>query len=913
MDGRVYILKGKDCTNKVRSIRVLSNGKYEVFFKNDNRRFIYNQKNVVVKMVRSVIDGNKYVVEVDGKVENNIQKIKELDGYYQLIFKSGFVKSVPISKTKLISSCLDDEKINKRFEYFKTIAREISLYTEKGKNILGDYYDKIDFIRKDTILSDYLDGEISDNYQENLNENIFPFEFNPSQKIATENAMNYKVSVIQGPPGTGKTQTILNIIANIVKENKTVAVVSNNNSAIDNVNEKLQKYGIDFIAARLGNSKNKEEFILNQYVPEKEKLESWVIGSDNEDEINQQIRDLTDQINEILKCKNKRSELETELDNLKTEKTYFNDYSKLSNDEIVPLKYRKSIKSNNILDLWRELDGIERDKNKLTLWKKVKFWLIYKVEIDDFFKQDFSKILRVVHQTYYDVRLVELINEIKKISDYITDKNLDNKISKHKKLSQQIFQSQIAKRYLKNGEKKHYELADLWKHSEEFIKDYPVVFSTTYSLRNSLAYNYVYDYVIVDESSQVDLATFVLALSCGKRVVVVGDEKQLPNVINGETLIKDIKISSKFDIPNEYRLSSHSALSSITNLFKENIPIQLLREHYRCHPKIIGFCNKKFYNDQLIILTPSTKDTHDPLKIYKTVKGNHARNHINERQIDVTFDEIVPNEKLNLYDETVGIVTPYRNHAQALCDKLKIIGAEKSVLAATVDKFQGRERNVIIINTVDNQNSDFASNPNRLNVAISRARNQLIVVINGNDNSTHTGIDDLVEYIKYNNFEIIKSDVRSIFDYLYTAYYQRLKLKEISSYLSENLMFDLINKLLIKNKYTNLECIFQYPLKMLVNTNQLFGREKEYASNDWTKVDFVIFKKTSKMPVLAIEVDGWNYHYANTPETSKQQERDINKNNILNKFNIPIVRFSTTGGNEEDKLLKKLNELMGTT
>ena len=361
--------------------------------------------------------------------------------------------------------------------------------------------------------------------------------------------------------------------------------------------------------------------------------------------------------------------------------------------------------------------------------QKIKFWFIYKVKIDDFFKQDFSNILRIVQRLYYDVRLIELENEIKKLSDYITANNLDDKISEHKKISQQVFQSQIAKRYLSNGEKKHYEIADLWKHSEEFIKDYPVVFSTTYSLRNSLAYNYVYDYIIVDESSQVDLATFVLALSCGKRVVVVGDEKQLPNVIDTETRTKDINISNKYDIPTEYYFSSHSALSSIINLFGENIPIQLLREHYRCHPKIIGFCNKKFYNDQLIILTPPTKNTHDPLKIYTTVKGNHARDHINERQIDVTFNEVVPKEGLNLYDETVGIVTPYRNQAKALCNKLESIGAEKSVLAATVDKFQGRERDVIIINTVDNENSNFASNPNRLNVAVSRARNQLIVVI----------------------------------------------------------------------------------------------------------------------------------------------------------------------------------------
>ena len=74
----------------------------------------------------------------------------------------------------------------------------------------------------------------------------------------------------------------------------------------------------------------------------------------------------------------------------------------------------------------------------------------------------------------------------------------------------------------------------MWKNSEDFIKDYPVVLSTTYSLRASLSSSFVYDYVIVDEASQVDLATGALALSCAKKTVIVGDLKQLPNVVNDE-------------------------------------------------------------------------------------------------------------------------------------------------------------------------------------------------------------------------------------------------------------------------------------------------------------------------------------------------------------------------------------------
>ena len=65
-----------------------------------------------------------------------------------------------------------------------------------------------------------------------------------------------QVSVIEGPPGTGKTQTILNIIANLLVDGKSVQIVSNNNSATLNVFEKLNsdKYNLGFLVAPLGSS-----------------------------------------------------------------------------------------------------------------------------------------------------------------------------------------------------------------------------------------------------------------------------------------------------------------------------------------------------------------------------------------------------------------------------------------------------------------------------------------------------------------------------------------------------------------------------------------------------------------------------------------------------------------------------------
>lgn len=87
---------------------------------------------------------------------------------------------------------------------------------------------------------------------------IYPFGLNESQLAAVEQAFRAQVSVIEGPPGTGKTQTILNILANILLRGQTVAVLSNNNAAVENVYEKLEKCGLGHLIAKLGNQDNRK-------------------------------------------------------------------------------------------------------------------------------------------------------------------------------------------------------------------------------------------------------------------------------------------------------------------------------------------------------------------------------------------------------------------------------------------------------------------------------------------------------------------------------------------------------------------------------------------------------------------------------------------------------------------------------
>ena len=72
----------------------------------------------------------------------------------------------------------------------------------------------------------------------------------------------------------------LNIIANAIINGDSVAVVSNNNSATKNVIDKLRKYDVDFIAAYLGKSSNKEEFINSQEASPNKDIKHWIIEED---------------------------------------------------------------------------------------------------------------------------------------------------------------------------------------------------------------------------------------------------------------------------------------------------------------------------------------------------------------------------------------------------------------------------------------------------------------------------------------------------------------------------------------------------------------------------------------------------------------------------------------------------------
>lgn len=843
---------------------------------------------------------------------NSVSRFERIGNKFKIVFNNGKSFNYNSSNVKIVESVLNQKKPKDVFSYLIKIAEKVGLNAriddEKVINILSHNYSKLGFISKDSLLGRFLSGDSDiEIASEHRRQEIYPFGINSGQKQAVDKALKNRVSIVEGPPGTGKTQTILNIIANIVANGESVAVVSSNNSATRNVLDKLNKNGVGFISAYLGNTSNKKEFINTQ--SDTPDMKGWVLSDEEIEKINADISIRYKELNDKLVKQIELSKLKHEKSAIELEQKHFLNNENISYSSELEEVLNKIGRSSDALDLWVESENYSapgRFQFVLLFIRSFFSKAAYHKKLIEILSRSHSaeKLIPEFQKHFYKLKIIEFEKKVSKTARELERFDFKSKMSEFSELSLKLFKANLARKY-ENGRNVRYEIGDLKKDGSNFINDYPVILSTTYSLRSSLSRDVTYDYVIVDESSQVDLCTGVLALSCAKNIVVVGDLKQLPHVVDSKTAKITDSIFDEYGISESYRYKNQSLLSSLINVFPK-APRTLLREHYRCHPKIIEFCNKKFYGGELIILTEDKGDI-SPLAVYKTVEGNHARNRINKRQIDVIKNEIIPDLGINLEDGSLGIITPYRNQASLLQDSFR----EFNVKADTVDKFQGQENEIVILSTVDNEISGFMDDANRLNVAVSRAVEKLILIINEGDSLKDRNIGDLVNYIEYNNFTVVQSKISSVFDYLFKSYAEKRKKflkgkKQISRYDSENLMFDLISTTFKRLNISDLEIATHVPLKMIFKNTELLGaNECRFVAKTQSHVDFLIYDSLGKRPKFAIEVDGVSYH----KEDGKQAERDKMKDDIFSKYELPLFRFRTDDSNEKKKLSEILKSM----
>ncbi len=824
--------------------------------------------------------------------------------YWHVCFENGSERDYFAEDLVVETSCFTDEASKNVFNYLKQMAFLGELRAEDGTKLLQRQYEKLTFVSKDSAVAAYL------NPQEYNNPNtlpaipIFPFGCNASQYKAVKAALENKISIIEGPPGTGKTQTILNIIANLLVSHKTVQVVSSNNSATKNILEKLAlpKYGMDFIVAPLGSSLNKATFIENQ-TGEYPDLSAWKDDSIDLAEFLQTLQKQSEKLQIVFKMQEQLALCKQELDVLETEIKHFNLYLGESDIAIEQFRIPKRFSAKQIMDLWQILQPFSESEKQLSLLVRLKLYLLG-IRNWDLYKKKANDIISVFQKLYYKQRQSELTNEIAHIQQELSEIHADTLLKDFTEQSMRYLKSELYHKYGGRSKRKIFEQKDFYVHDREIQQEYPVVLSAAFSSRSSLCTSTSFDYVIMDEASQVDVVTGALALSSAKKAVIVGDRRQLPNVVKGYTEKRADAIFQSYQLPESYSYAHKSFLQSVCELLPE-APVTLLREHYRCHPKIINFCNQKFYNGELVIMTEDHGEK-DVLTAIKTVCGEHKRGHMNQRQVDVVCQEVLP--KLTTAPEEIGVIAPYNQQVHSLKDAIP----DSQIEVATVHKFQGREKDAVVLTTVDDEVTEFSDNPYLLNVAVSRAKKQLFLVTSGNEQPVDSNIRDLISYMEYNNFSVTESKLYSVFDYLYNHYTESRmqylkKHRRISEYDSENLMYALLCDTIQEQGYTQVGIVCHVPLRMVIRDPKLLDETLcRYALHPATHIDFLLYNRVSKQPVLAVEVDGYAFHKAGTAQAG----RDEMKNHILELYHIPLLRFATNGSGEKEKLIQKLNALL---
>jgi hypothetical protein len=240
----------------------------------------------------------------------------------------------------------------------------------------------------------------------------------------------------------------------------------------------------------------------------------------------------------------------------------------------------------------------------------------------------------------------------------------------------------------------------------------------------------IFDLVVVDEATQATIPSTLIPMARGERVVLAGDHKQLPPYHSGEH--------------DDYEDVSVSMFEHLYDLYGEAI-VGRLRTQYRMNEAIAAFPNEAFYDGDLLHGQRNRSWTISPFSPLEAshVEGEEeqapSRSYYNEREAEVVGDEVEDLLQAGVAPEDVGVITPYSGQiGKVRAELASIAGHDASaVKVATVDSFQGSERDVIVVSFVRSNPQGFSGfltfpteGPRRLNVSMTRARRRCVLVGN---------------------------------------------------------------------------------------------------------------------------------------------------------------------------------------
>lgn len=618
-----------------------------------------------------------------------------------------------------------------------------------------------------SVINDEYTQSVEKNFPLKDSEGVFypitPLALSDSQERVIKNVENNKLIAVQGPPGTGKSQTIVNLVAHLIANGKTVLVASRMDKAVDVVADRLNNLGAPYLALRAGRMNYQKQLSLQ--------LQELVSGKfslddDVEDYIFADVKDMRQHLDCLreteAKCE-KIIKLEKDWHDLKAEITQQS--STVGDMEYIRRPLKKS-EIDNINDVIKSLtENMEKsgffasfaNMSNIRQLKKILDLRDFEVEPEnldrlkvelDFMTQKWKlrKIESDIQKTGNLHVMMEQIRQMKRKQGVLAGNILKSTRREALKVllrdAKKVRRIKVHSMALVERRKKK---SDSIMEEEDFkplLDAFPCWCVTTYAVSDSLPLKPgMFDVAIIDEASQCDIASCFPIMYRAKKTVVVGDDKQLPHLSFLEKA-KEQSFLSQYGIPDKYQLMWRFRTNSMFDLADYySINSVMLDEHFRSLPPIINFSNKEFYNDRIRVMRKDSSDdvVIDMVKVPDgKVDMDATRNLPEIESLVKTLHEIIIDDERKNPEKpvTIGIISPFRAQVEQLKISVpKVLSdymiKKHKIEIGTAHTFQGDERDIILMSWAFANNSypqsiTFLQKPNLFNVAITRAKNKCI-------------------------------------------------------------------------------------------------------------------------------------------------------------------------------------------
>lgn len=606
---------------------------------------------------------------------------------------------------------------------------------------------------------------------------------NASQDRIISEIMSGNNYIVQGPPGTGKSQLIANLIFQSLLQNKRILFVSEKKTAIDVVDERigeLQQY-----AMYVSDVRDKKSFFnrIKISVAERIKENQSSFFDASLGKRRYELMESLWNLHALLEMQ-KYAEIKTK----KTKEVHIEASERLSslhplyNSTLPAVKilskrnykqlqkhFKSYIEEKSEKDLW--ILSSYADHKSYTLFDKVKRVFRRPMPQNKYQSEKISEALYVFNMTKkvediksiatsesYTKNITEhILNVYTDYTDYIEKMNLEakNQMMRFMSMTQPSDQLVHVSRLKTYPRKSLYNFVQ--ENKDSLMKFYPIwIMSLDGALEVLPQEKEMFDYIIVDEGSQVEYSKILPLLQRSKNYVIVGDKEQLQPTEYFTTSIDYDQMSDE-ELRKELEDFEEGTLSIID--FAERVMdlnnSKMLMNHYRSSDeRLIAFSNREFYNGQMNII--SKMDFYDPnvLEVIDTQGVFDSDKGINEREIKEILSQVERMLK-ERPSKSIGIVVMNKQMENAVERALEEYRASNDefdallcsyesdesideLIIKNLESIQGDERDTIIfaitygINSKGNINNlgpiTYTGGANRMNVAITRSKSKMVVI-----------------------------------------------------------------------------------------------------------------------------------------------------------------------------------------